>query len=88
MLPLFLDTTCNIDSGTSSWEAMYNLLENEGPRIIQTKATTNATTSSWVSYFEATSSFLHRIVAEPKILPYTNMVKWTIDNINISDRAF
>ena len=86
--PLFSDTTCTIDRGTSSWEAMYNLLENEGPKKIQTEATTNDTTSSQASYFEVASSSLHIISARPNILPYTDMVKWIIDNINISDCAF
>jgi len=32
MQPLFSDTTCNKDSGTTSWEAMYNLLEEKKPK--------------------------------------------------------
>lgn len=55
---------------------MYNLLEKEGPKIIQAKATTDDTTSSEASYFEAVSSFLHQIAARLNLLPYTDMVKW------------
>ena len=29
MTPLFIDTTCNKEAGTSTWEAMYQLLEEE-----------------------------------------------------------
>lgn len=67
---------------------MYNLLENEGPRIIQIKETWDATTSFEASYFEVASSFLHKIVARPKIFPFNDMIKWLIDNINISECAF
>lgn len=81
--PLFSDMRCTIDNSTSSWEIMYQLLESEGPKIIQSKTTTDATTSSEASHFEAESYFLQRIAARPKILPYTDMVKWIIDNINI-----
>jgi len=88
MPTLFSDTTHTNDSETSSWEDMYNLLENKVSRIIETKETADATTSSEASYFEAACSFLHRIIATLKILPYTDMVKWIIDNISILDHTF
>lgn len=80
--PLFSDTTCTINSSNFSWETMYQLPESEGSRIIQSKATTDATTSSKASHFKAASSFLHRIFY---IHRYGKM-----DNrkINISDQAF
>ena len=37
---------------------------------------------------DAACSFLHRIAARPKILPYTDMIKWEIENLNIEDRVF
>ena len=88
MHPLFSDTTCNKYGGTTSWEAMHNVLEDENPKVLEFKATTDAKISSEVSYFEATCSFLHKIAARPKILPYTDMVKWIKDNVDISDRTF
>ena len=30
-------------------------------------------------------SFLHRIEARPRILPYADMVKWVLDNADITD---
>lgn len=88
MLPLFSDTTCNKDGGTTSWEAMHNLLEEENPKALETKATIDADDSSDASYFEPACSFLHKIDARLKILPYTDMVIWIIDNVDISDRTF
>lgn len=88
MLLLLFDTKCNKDDGTTVWDAMYNLLEEENPTFLETKATTNVEVSSEASYFEATCSFLHRIVARPKIFPYTDMVRCIIDNVDISDRTF
>jgi len=32
--PLFTDTTCTPDAGSSSSEAIYELFEDENPRII------------------------------------------------------
>ena len=42
MIPLFSDTTYSKDGATTSWEAMYNLLEEEKPRPLETKATAEA----------------------------------------------
>jgi len=69
MIPLFSDTTCNRDRGTSTWEAMYDFLEEEKPRPLVTKATVDAHVSPNASYFEITCPFLHCIVARPKIIP-------------------
>lgn len=88
MPPLFSHTTCTIGSGTSSWESIYQLLESEGPKVIQRVSITNTTSSFESSNYEFDNSFLHRIVARLKILPYTNMVKWIIENINIIDNTF
>lgn len=67
---------------------MYNLLEEEKPRPLVTKAIADAQESSDASYFEATCSFLHKIAARPKIFLYTYMVKWVIDDVDVSDRIF
>ncbi len=88
MIPLFSDTTCNKHGGTTSWEPMYNLLEELKPEPLETKATTDAQESLDTSYFEATCSFLHRIATRPKILPCKDMVKWVIDDVDVSDRNF
>jgi len=86
IIPLFFDTTCNRDGGTSTWEAMYDLLEEEKPRCLVKKATTNVNISSDASFFTTTCSFLHRITARPKIIPYTDMVQWIIDMVDVSNR--
>ena len=52
------------------------------------KAIANAEEPSNAFYFEAACSFLHRIEARPKILPYIDMVKWVIKHADISDRQF
>ena len=36
MTPPFTDTTCSIEGGTSTWEIMYNIVEEEQPRIMET----------------------------------------------------
>lgn len=67
---------------------MYSLLEEENPRVMEVTVTADAHGSSEASLTELSCSFLHRIAARPKILPYTNMVKWVLDNADITDRQF
>ena len=86
MAPLYTDTTCNRDAGISTWEGMHNLLEEENPRVMEVEATAGSHNSSEASITELACSFLHRIAAKPKILPYTNLVKWILDNTDIRDR--
>ena len=88
MASLYADTACNKDVGITTWEGMYNLLEEENPRVMKVMATTRSSNSFEASLTELAGSFLHRIVARSRILPYTNMVKWVLDNTNISDRNF
>lgn len=67
---------------------MYDLLEEKKPRPLVAKATTNANISSDTSFFKTTCSFLHRIAARLKIIPYTDMVKWIIDMVDVLDKEF
>lgn len=88
MTPLFIDTTCNNEGGTSTCETKYDLLEEGEPRPLKTKVTTDGHVSSSATIFEMVFSFLHRITTRPNIIPYTYMVKSIIDQAEISDKEF
>ena len=88
MAPLYTDTACNKDAGISTWESMYRLLEEENPRIMKVTAVAGSQRSSEASLEELACSFLHRIAARPKILPYTDMIKWILDNAEMNNRQF
>ena len=75
MTPLYTDTTCNKDVGITTWEGMYSLLEEEDPKVMEVTATAGSHGSSEASITDLACSFLHRIAARPKILPYTDMIK-------------
>jgi len=62
---------------------MYQLLEEEQSRIIETIITLDGRDSSDASPTELACLFLHRIARKPKILPYTDMVKWIIYDADI-----
>ena len=44
--------------------------------------------SSEASLEELACSFLQRIAARPKIIPYTDMIKWILDNAGMNNRQF
>ena len=88
MASLYVDTACNKDVGISTWEGMYNLLEEENPVVMKVAATADSSNASEATLKELACSLLHRIAARPRILPYTDMVKWVLDNTDISDRQF
>lgn len=75
MTPLYIDTTYNKDVCITTWEGMYSLLEEEDPKVMEVIATVGSHGSSEASIIDLACSFLHRIVARPKILPYPDMVK-------------
>ena len=88
MSPIFADTVCKDNGGETSWEVIYNRLEDERPKIIEFKATTDSIQPSTIQFRDVACSFLHRIGAWAKILPYTNMIRWVVENVNIEDRQF
>lgn len=79
---------CNRNAGIATWEGMYSLLEEENPRVMKFTVVASSQTSSEASLEELACSFLHRIAARPKILPYTNMVKWILDSAEMKNRQF
>lgn len=88
MTPLYTDTACNKDVGITTREGMYSILEEENPKMMEVTTTASSHGSSEASITELACSFLHRIAARPKILPYTDMVKLVLDSTNITNRQF
>ena len=88
MASLYADTACNKDAGISTLEGMYKLLEDENPVVIKVAATAGSKDTSEATLRDLACSFLHRIAARPRILPYTDMVRWVLDSTDISDRQF
>lgn len=86
MEPLYSDTACNRDAGITTWEGMYNLLEEENPRVMEVAATTGSNGSSEAAITELACSFLDQIAARPKIIPFTDMVKLILDSVDIRNK--
>ena len=90
MAPLISDTTCNLEIGSSSWEGIYQLFEKEKLQVILDRkyvADDNLFNDS-ESWTDTTNYFLDRIASRPKMIPYTDLVKWVLENVDIRDRKF
>lgn len=52
------------------------------------EAITGSTNKSEASLKDLADSFLHRIAAREKILPYIDVVRWVVEQILVSNRTF
>ena len=84
---LISDTTCTGLTKTT-WQGTYNLIEAEEPKVTVTEATADPLRKSDATLKDLADSFLHRIAAREQILPYTDVVRWAIEEIPIIDRTF
>lgn len=81
------DTTC-LRLENTSWESIYTLIEVEEPEELSEEATTNSTNKFEGTLKELACSFLHRIAARAKVLPYTDVMRWVVENILVTNRTF
>ena len=87
-LALVTDTSF-LGLGKTSLEGVYNVLEAEGPTIIQEgRATTDSNKKLESTVKELASSYLHKIAARANVFPYNDLVRWVIESINITDTTF
>jgi len=84
---LISDTTC-AGLAKTTWQGTYDLLEAEKPEQVVEEATADSTKSSECTLKDLANSFLHRIAAREQMLPYTDAIKWAIEEISIKDRTF
>ena len=79
---LISDTTC-LGLGKTTWLSIYNLIKAEEPEVTTMQATTDTTRKSDATLKDLADSYLHRIVAREQILPYTDVVRWEIEEIQL-----
>ena len=84
---LISNTTCS-GLGKTTWQTTYNLIEAEEPEVTTVQASADSTRKSDGTLKDLADSFLHQIAAREQILPYTDVVRWEIEEIPITDRTF
>jgi len=55
---------------------------------MEEQATAGSTSKSEASIKDLADSFLHRIAAREKILPYIDVFRWVVEEIAVSNRTF
>jgi len=68
--------------------SFYNWLEDEWAEVTISKEILDSIQPSIVKFRDVAFSFLHRIRERAKILPYTDVIRWVVENVNIEDRQF
>ena len=84
---LISDTTC-LGLGNTTWQSIYNLVEAEDPQQTSVQASAGSSQKSDATLKDLADSYLHRIAAQEQILSYTDVVRWEIEEIPITDRTF
>lgn len=90
---LFSDTVYTIDSRAKSWNYIYMIFEEEMQETSE-DATTIATAyqgglnSSSATICDIVRSHLHKVAACPHLMPYSNMIFWVMDEVDISKWLF
>ena len=90
-LKLVTDTSCQ-GLGKMTWENVYNLLEKENPKVVETKAIVrdeaNSESNSENLLGALANSFLHQVTTQANIFPYYDVIGWVIDNVAIQKEPF
>jgi len=84
---LISDTMC-LGLTRATWQGTYNLIEAEEPKVTGIQVSFDSTSKSEANLKDLANSFLHKIAAREQILPYTDVVRWEIQEIPITDRTF
>ena len=67
---------------------MYNLIEAEEPEVTTVQATGDMTRKSDATLKDLADSYLHQLAGRERIFPYTDVVRWSIEEIPITNRTF
>ena len=70
---LISDTTC-LGLGNTTWQSIYNLVEAEEPQQTTVEASADASQKSDATLKDLADSYLHKIAAREKILPYLSLI--------------
>jgi hypothetical protein len=83
---LFSDTTIDLKGSIKSRAQVYEILEEEKSTIFydgsEEENVLNINNLKEIANLE-----LHKVVARPKLSPYTDMIRWTLEHVDIPTRT-
>jgi hypothetical protein len=85
-LDIYSDTTALLTDSIKSWAQVYEILEDE-KSIPSDESSEGEDVLTINKLKEVAKSELHKVAARPKLLPYTDMIRWALDHVDISTRT-
>jgi hypothetical protein len=85
-LDIYSDTTALLTDSIKSWAWVYEILEDE-KSIPLDESSEGEDVLTINKLKEVAKSELHKVATRPKLLPYTDMIRWALDHVDISTRT-
>jgi hypothetical protein len=83
---IYSDTTARLTNNIKSWAWVYEILEDE-KSIPSDESSKGEDVSTINKLKEVAKSELHKVAARPKLFPYTDMIRWALDHVDIPTRT-
>jgi hypothetical protein len=83
---LYSDTTACLTGSIKSWVQVYEILEEEKSTIFDDESEEEDVLNI-NKLKEVAKSKLHKVAARPKLFPYTDMIRWALEHVDIPTRT-
>jgi hypothetical protein len=83
---IFLDTTTHLTDVIKTWKQVYEILEQENS-LYSDDSSGGEDESTTNNLRQVAKSELHKVAAWPKLMPYTDMISWALEHVDILTRT-
>jgi hypothetical protein len=83
---LYSDTTTRLTGSIKSWAQVYEILEEE-KSIISDDGSEEEDVLNINKLKEVTKSELHKVATRPKLFPYTYMIHWALEHVDVPTKT-
>jgi hypothetical protein len=80
------DTTARLTDVIKSWKQVYEILEQENS-LYSDDSSGGEDESIASKLRQVAKSELHKVAARPKLMPYTDMISWALEHVDIPTRT-
>jgi hypothetical protein len=83
---IFSNTTAHLTVVIKSWKQVYEILEKENS-LHSDESSREEDESTTNKLRQVANLELHKVITRPKLLPYTYMIHWSLDHVDILTRT-
>jgi hypothetical protein len=85
---ILLDITTRMKNATKSWKQFYDILEYKLSNSLCLDDLVEEDDDTFLAKLRfVVKSELHKVVTRPKLMPYTDMIGWALDHVDIPTRS-